>query len=105
MTAVLCRSTPVQADAGAGTDPTVGIHDRDVRSAAPDRLDSTGGDPSSSTPWRTAAEAAIYVRCSVRQLKNHVARGEVSVYRRGRVLRFHVDDLDAFLRAGATDAA
>lgn len=55
-------------------------------------------------PWRTKAEAARHVRVSERHLQRLVARGDLVAYRRGRLLRFHVDDLDAYMRSGSTAA-
>jgi excisionase family DNA binding protein len=57
-----------------------------------------------STPWLTISEAAEYVRASVPTLRREVARGALRAYRIGGrlALRFRAEDLDDWLRRGAT---
>ncbi|MFD1344283.1 helix-turn-helix domain-containing protein [Litorisediminicola beolgyonensis] len=55
-----------------------------------------------SSPWLTPADAAAYLRVSNGTLANWRSRGEGPRYRAvGRVVRYHRDDLDAFMVEGA----
>ena len=55
------------------------------------------------SPWLTYPEAAEYCRLDRTTLWRAVKRGELRVGGVGRAARFHKDDLDAFMRSGATD--
>ena len=50
-----------------------------------------------TSPYLTVAEAAGYMRLSVRHTRRIIARGELRVTRLGRVLRVHRRDLDAYI--------
>lgn len=58
--------------------------------------------PSVDAPL-TLAEAAAYLRCHPSTLKRRVARSEVAVSRRGRLL-FRRADLDAYLAGARSEA-
>ena len=50
------------------------------------------------SPWLAPAQAAAYLRVSVRTLEVWRAAGNGPEYRRrGRFIRYHLDALDAFL--------
>lgn len=49
------------------------------------------------SPWLTYAEAAAYTGWTVAYLRNLVSAGQIPVYGKPRVRRFHRDVLDAFL--------
>lgn len=55
-----------------------------------------------TTPWLTPVEAARYLSVSGGTLANWRSSGNGPRYRTvGRIVRYHRDDLDAFLLAGA----
>lgn len=56
--------------------------------------------PSFSSPWMTPSQASSYTHLGERTLRQHVADGSLVCHRQGRITRYHVEDLDAFLRAG-----
>ncbi len=66
---------------------------------------ATEADPSLTSPWMTTAEAAAYVRCSVRTLEGHRRTGGGPVYHRqnGRLVFYHRSDLDAWRRQGRAE--
>ena len=52
------------------------------------------------SPWMTYKEAAAYVQVTVGTLRNWVSAKYVPFARRGRVVRFHRDKIDHWLRQG-----
>jgi excisionase family DNA binding protein len=60
---------------------------------------------SGRSPWYTSVEAAEYTRLSLNAVKQARRRGQLRFDRSetGRI-RFHVDDLEAFLRAKSAAA-
>jgi excisionase family DNA binding protein len=55
----------------------------------------------SAGPWFDAAEAADYLRIAVGTLRNWTSVRFVPHVKRGRVVRYHRDQLDAWLASGA----
>lgn len=54
------------------------------------------------TPWMTTEGAAIYLSVSAGTMHNWRSKGIGPAYRTvGRIVRYHRDDLDAYLMAGA----
>jgi excisionase family DNA binding protein len=54
------------------------------------------------TPWMTTENAAAYLSVSPGTLHNWRSKGVGPTYRTvGRIVRYHRDDLDDFLLAGA----
>jgi excisionase family DNA binding protein len=54
----------------------------------------------SPTPERryvSLAKAAVYADCNERTLRRHIATGELTGYRLGRVIRIYLNELDAWL--------
>jgi len=58
------------------------------------------GDTIIDSPWMTYQAAAAYLHVSVGTLRNWVSARYVPFARRGRVVRFHRDKLDRWLRQG-----
>ncbi|MCW2671026.1 MAG: DNA-binding protein [Frankiales bacterium] len=55
-------------------------------------------------PWRDIPEAAAYLGMTEHWMRRKVAARQIPFYRVGpKLVRFHVDDLDAFARAGAVE--
>jgi excisionase family DNA binding protein len=56
------------------------------------------------TTWLKLPEAARYAQVSAATIRREVARGALRAYRVGgrKALRFRADDVDSWLRAGAT---
>lgn len=54
-----------------------------------------------STPWRTPAEAAEYLRCGRQRIYDLVHAGKLDPRRDGARLLFHLDDLDRYVNGGA----
>lgn len=54
----------------------------------------------SATPWMTPEKAAAYLGISLGTLRNWTSARYVPFARRGRVVRFHREKLDAWLRRG-----
>ena len=55
-----------------------------------------------TSPWLTTDQAAAYLSVSAGTLANRRSRGEGPRYRAvGRMVRYHRDDLDAFMVEGA----
>jgi len=50
------------------------------------------------TPWMTTKEVAEYVSVSVGTVRNWVSARYIPFVRRGRVVRFHRDEIDKWLR-------
>lgn len=44
------------------------------------------------------AEAADYLRCNERTVRRHIATGELTAYRLGRLIRIDLDELDAAMK-------
>src|SRR4051794_14781640 len=53
-----------------------------------------------SGPWRDAAGAATHLACGVSRVRKLTARRLLPVHRDGGRVLYHVDELDAFIRAG-----
>jgi excisionase family DNA binding protein len=47
--------------------------------------------------YASLADAAAYVDCNERTLRRHIAAGELTGYRLGRVIRIDLNELDAWL--------
>ena len=58
------------------------------------------GDTIVDSPWMTYQAAADYLHVSVGTLRNWVSARYVPFARRGRVVRFHREKLDRWLRHG-----
>lgn len=54
----------------------------------------------SSSPWMTASEAATYLGVALGTLRNWTSARYVPFARRGRVVRYHREKLDAWLSTG-----
>lgn len=55
-----------------------------------------------TSPWMTTDQAANYLRVSGGTLRNWRSQGSGPTYRNvGRVVRYHREDLDAFMTDGA----
>ena len=52
------------------------------------------------SPWKGSEQAAAYLSCSPGTLKTWRSRGEGPAYHiiQDKLVRYHVDDLDAFVR-------
>jgi hypothetical protein len=52
------------------------------------------------SPWKDSEQAAKYLSCSAGTLKTWRSRGEGPVYHvvQDKLIRYHVNDLDAFVR-------
>ncbi len=57
-------------------------------------------DTSIPSPWKDSAQAAEYLSCSAGTLKTWRSRGEGPAYHviQDKLIRYHVNDLDAFVR-------
>jgi hypothetical protein len=57
-------------------------------------------DPSKQSPWKDSEQAAEYLSCSGGTLKTWRSRGEGPAYHviQDKLIRYHVNDLDAFVR-------
>ncbi len=53
-----------------------------------------------ASPWRNAQQAAAHLACSLSRVRKLTGRGDLKVHREGGRVLYHVDDLDAFVRAG-----
>jgi excisionase family DNA binding protein len=62
--------------------------------AAPGREQSPANRLINDTRLKTPSEAADYLRCSIRTLWEWKADGSLGYHRKGRWVRFAVDDLD-----------
>lgn len=56
------------------------------------------------SPWLTAAEAAVYLRCPVSRVRRLTMMDRLPVHRDGRRVLYLRDELDAFIRAGGAEA-
>jgi len=54
-------------------------------------------ESSIDSPWMTYPQAAGYLGVSVGHLRNLVSAGQIPVYGKPRMRRFHRDRLDAYL--------
>lgn len=56
-----------------------------------------------ASPWMTTEQAAAYLSVSEGTMRNWRSRGDGPRYRLlgGRMVRYEVKDLDAYLRSGA----
>ncbi|MGO9976815.1 MAG: helix-turn-helix domain-containing protein [Solirubrobacteraceae bacterium] len=52
------------------------------------------------SPWMTAPEAAVYLRCPLSRIRKLTMTGELPHERDGRRVLYHRDQLDAFIRGG-----
>ena len=57
-------------------------------------------DASIQSPWMDSEQAAEYLSCSAGTLKTWRSRGEGPAYHiiQDKLIRYHVNDLDAFVR-------
>jgi excisionase family DNA binding protein len=53
------------------------------------------------TPWMTVQEVAMYLSVSPGTIRNWVSRKYIPFAKHGRVVRFHRDRIDEWLRRGA----
>lgn len=53
-----------------------------------------------SSPWLAPADAAVYLGIAIGTLRNWTSARYVPHVKRGRVVRYHRDTLDAWLRRG-----
>lgn len=60
-------------------------------------------DTHNTSPWRDSEAAAAYLSCTPGTLKTWRSRGEGPRYHiiQQKLVRYHVDDLDAFIRGEA----
>ena len=60
-------------------------------------------DASTQSPWKDSEQAAVYLSCSPGTLKTWRSRGEGPAYHviQDKLIRYHVTDLDAFVRGEA----
>jgi excisionase family DNA binding protein len=58
-------------------------------------------DVGSGSPWMSPAAAAGYLGIAIGTLRNWTSARYVPFARRGRVVRYHRDALDSWLRSGA----
>jgi excisionase family DNA binding protein len=57
------------------------------------------------SPWLTKIEAAARFKRSTRYVEKLARSGELPSYKRDRLVWFNANDVDAFIRAGRTEAA
>lgn len=57
------------------------------------------------TPWLNSKEAAQYTGLALSTVRNKVCAGEIPFHRKGRIVRFHRSELDAWLRGDDAQAA
>lgn len=57
------------------------------------------------TTWLTPVEAAEYLKCSDRTVRDAVKAGDIPAYRIGRLMRLKASDLDAWVEAKAWEPA
>jgi excisionase family DNA binding protein len=60
-------------------------------------LTSTPTHASAGRRYASLAKAAEYADCNERTLRRHIASGELTGYRLGRVIRIDLNELDAWL--------
>jgi excisionase family DNA binding protein len=61
-------------------------------------LTSTSTRASASRRYASLAKAAAYADCNERTLRRHIASGDLTGYRLGRVIRIDLNELDAWLK-------
>ena len=61
-------------------------------------------DTHNASPWRDSEAAAEYLGCTAGTMKTWRSRGEGPRYHiiQKKLVRYHVDDLDAFVRGEVT---
>lgn len=52
------------------------------------------------SPWLTAAEAGVYMRCGTGRIQKMTSARVIPVHREGRRVLYRRDELDAFIVAG-----
>jgi excisionase family DNA binding protein len=55
---------------------------------------------SGASPWLTAAEAAVYLRCPLSRVRKLTMTRELPCCRDGRRVLYYRDELDKFIRSG-----
>jgi excisionase family DNA binding protein len=60
-------------------------------------LTSTPTHATAGRRYASLAKAAEYADCNERTLRRHIASGELTGYRLGRVIRIDLNELDAWL--------
>ena len=60
-------------------------------------MTSTPTHASAGRRYASLAKAAEYADCNERTLRRHIASGELTGYRLGRVIRIDLNELDAWL--------
>jgi excisionase family DNA binding protein len=60
-------------------------------------LTSTSTRASTGRRYASLAKAAAYADCNERTLRRHIAKGELTGYRLGRVIRIDLNELDAWM--------
>jgi excisionase family DNA binding protein len=64
------------------------------------RADKRDAIPAHQAPGRryaSLADAAAYLRCNEKTLRRHIAAGDLTGYRLGRVIRVDLNELDELL--------
>jgi excisionase family DNA binding protein len=61
------------------------------------QLTSTPTHTSAGRRYASLAKAAVYADCNERTLRRHIAAGDLTGYRLGRVIRIDLNELDAWL--------
>jgi excisionase family DNA binding protein len=61
------------------------------------QLTATPTHTSAGRRYASLAKAAAYADCNERTLRRHIASGELTGYRLGRVIRIDLNELDAWL--------
>ena len=54
--------------------------------------------PATDSPWFRVEAAAAYLRLAPGTIRNMTWAGTLPACKRGRIVRYHKDDLDAWLR-------
>lgn len=54
-----------------------------------------------TSPWTRPVGASKRMACSLRHVRTLIATGELPSYQRGGVVWLRVDDVDAYIAAGA----
>ena len=65
---------------------------------------SMGADQESldiSTPWMTAEQTAAYLSVALGTIRNWTSQKRIPHARRGGLVRYHRDEIDKWLKAGA----
>lgn len=56
-----------------------------------------------ATPWLNSEQAAQYLSISLSGMRNLIRQRRIPYSKRGGIVRFHVGDLDAWLRDGVRE--